>query len=286
MLAQVYYDNQSTQVDPFVSVVGFGVIIAISVFYIACLWRIFTKAGEPGWHALVPILNTYTLIKVAGRPGWWVVLTFLPCIGFVVMVIVYLDLAGQFGKGSGFGIGLVFLSPIFLPILAFGRAEHGASWRSTPYLPAPALPIQYGAATPAWGGARPMTPSPPSPSPPTPGPPAPPIPSPVGSTPASPAPTGPTGPPPLPPLSAARGGPPGVPALDEPASPTAPAPVEPAEPAEAAPAVVEPPAADEPPVADVAPEAGWYRDPADPTMLRWWDGSTWSAHTRPPVGDA
>ena len=46
------------------------VVLAIAVLVIAGLWKIFTKAGEPGWHAIVPILNVITLLKIAGKPAW------------------------------------------------------------------------------------------------------------------------------------------------------------------------------------------------------------------------
>ncbi len=98
--------------------------LGLFVLYAAGLWKLFEKAGYPGWYALVPILNTYTLIRVAGRPGWWIWLTFVPCVGFVVMVLVLVELADSFGRGAGFAVGLVLLSPIFLPILGFGSSEY------------------------------------------------------------------------------------------------------------------------------------------------------------------
>ena len=97
---------------------------AIIVLLIAAMWKVFTKAGEPGWAAIVPIYNLYVLAKVAGKPGWWVILMFVPFVNFVIMVLVVLGLAQRFGKGTGFALGLMFLSPIFYPILAWGDARY------------------------------------------------------------------------------------------------------------------------------------------------------------------
>ena len=49
-------------------------LLAIVVVFVWGLWKVFEKAGEPGWAALVPIYNAIVLLKIAGRPGWWVLL--------------------------------------------------------------------------------------------------------------------------------------------------------------------------------------------------------------------
>ena len=69
-------------------------------------------------------MNTYFVCKVAGRPGWWVILMFIPFVNFIIAIILCIDLAKSFGKGAGFGIGIVLLGFIFLPILAFGDAQY------------------------------------------------------------------------------------------------------------------------------------------------------------------
>ncbi|MEX2394011.1 MAG: DUF5684 domain-containing protein [Actinomycetota bacterium] len=100
------------------------VYAAFIALFIAAGWRIFTKAGQPGWAILIPLYNTYVLLKVVGRPGWWLILYLIPCVGVVVLIITSLDLAKSFGKSAGFGVGLALLSPIFYPILAFGSAQY------------------------------------------------------------------------------------------------------------------------------------------------------------------
>jgi hypothetical protein len=95
-------------------------------------WKVFTKAGEPAWAAVVPFYNVYVLLRIAGRPGWWLILYFIPIVGFVVSIIVAIDVAKAFGKGTGFGLGLGFLGFIFFPILAFGDAEYSGGSAKRP----------------------------------------------------------------------------------------------------------------------------------------------------------
>lgn len=98
--------------------------LAVVVLIIAGFWKTFTKAGHPGWAAIIPIYNAYILLKIAGRPGWWLLLLLIPLVNVVIAVIVALDVAKAFGKGAGFGLGLVFLAFIFYPILGFGDATY------------------------------------------------------------------------------------------------------------------------------------------------------------------
>jgi len=99
---------------------GWSLLIAIAFVIVAAYWRVYTKAGQPGWASLVPIYNLYVLLQIVGRPSWWLILYLIPIVNVVVGVIVYLDLARSFGRSSLFGLGLFFLSIIFIPILAFG----------------------------------------------------------------------------------------------------------------------------------------------------------------------
>ena len=68
--------------------------IALIVLIIASFWKIFTKAGQPGWAAIIPIYNLYIMCKIAGRPGWWVILMFIPIVSFVIAIIVDLQSSG------------------------------------------------------------------------------------------------------------------------------------------------------------------------------------------------
>jgi len=98
--------------------------LAVIVLMIAGLWTVLAKAGQPGWAAIIPILNLYFLIKAAGKPGWWLILMFIPLVNLVIGIIVILALAQCFGKGGGFALGLIFLPFIFYPVLGFGSAQY------------------------------------------------------------------------------------------------------------------------------------------------------------------
>ena len=98
--------------------------LAFTILMIAACWKVFTKAGQPGWASIIPIYNWYVLCKIVGRPGWWVILLLIPFVNFMVGIVLCIDLAKSFGKGVGFGIGLILLSVIFFPILGFGSAQY------------------------------------------------------------------------------------------------------------------------------------------------------------------
>ncbi len=98
--------------------------LVIAVIMIVSVWKIFDKAGEPGWAAIIPIYNLYVMLKVAGKPGWWLILFFIPLVNFIIFIITDLALAEKFGKGVGFAIGMILLPIIFFPILAFGDARY------------------------------------------------------------------------------------------------------------------------------------------------------------------
>ena len=99
-------------------------VIALVVFIYAAYWKTFVKAGREGWEAIIPVYNMYVLCKIADRPGWWLVLMFIPLVNLVIIIIVSIDIANNFGKSTGFGLGLAFLSFIFFPILGFGDAVY------------------------------------------------------------------------------------------------------------------------------------------------------------------
>ena len=96
------------------------IYLVIYVLIVAGWWMIFQKAGEAGWKAIIPIWNILVLLRIVGREWWWIILMLIPLVNVVIWVIVSLDLAKSFGRGTGFGIGLFILSPIFALILGFG----------------------------------------------------------------------------------------------------------------------------------------------------------------------
>jgi len=136
-----------------------GVSAGVLILYFIVIWLVialptyfvFKKAGpngDPAWGAFVPIYGFYILLKVVGRPGWWLVLLLIPIVNYVIIIIVYNDLSKSFGHGVGFTLGLIFLSWIFLAILAWGSSEYrgpaaglgGAAVAAPPPPPPPLAP--------------------------------------------------------------------------------------------------------------------------------------------------
>ncbi len=91
---------------------------------LAGMWKVFEKAGYPGWAAIIPIYNVYILLKIADKPAWWLILFFIPIINIVIAVIVSIAVARAFGKEGIFGVGLFLFPFIFYPILGFGDAQY------------------------------------------------------------------------------------------------------------------------------------------------------------------
>ena len=122
----------SPEWNPVVGAISMVLYLVILVFYIIVAWRIFVKAGKPGWAVLVPFYNVVVMLEIVNRPVWWLVLYFIPLVNTVIGIIVILDLAKSFGKSTGFAVGLILLSFIFFPILAFGDATYTPLSRPEP----------------------------------------------------------------------------------------------------------------------------------------------------------
>ena len=107
--------------------IGIGLMIvylAIILLMIIAMWKIFSKAGKPGWAAIIPIYNIIVLLEIVDKPLWWIILMFIPFVNIVINIIVTVELAKKFGQSVGFAIGLILLAPIFYPILGFGSAQY------------------------------------------------------------------------------------------------------------------------------------------------------------------
>lgn len=103
-----------------VTLIYFAVIILCFV----ALWKIFVKAGKPGWACIIPFYNSYCMFDIAMGNGWLFLLMFIPIVNIIMSIFAMYKLAQAFGKGIGFTLGLIFLSLIFICILAFGDAEY------------------------------------------------------------------------------------------------------------------------------------------------------------------
>ncbi len=94
--------------------------LGIAIIQIISLWKIYAKAGEHGWASLVPFYCNYVLYKITWDNGWLFLLNLIPGVNVIMTLITNYKLAKVFGKTDAFGIGMVFLPFIFIPILAFG----------------------------------------------------------------------------------------------------------------------------------------------------------------------
>ena len=105
---------------------GAGVMIFYLVFIVAiyaAMWMIFTKAGKPGWAAIVPIYNLIVMCEIVGKPGWWWLLMFIPIVGIYFAIVLLHRLSVSFGQGAGTTI-LMFVFGIGYMILGFGSAKY------------------------------------------------------------------------------------------------------------------------------------------------------------------
>lgn len=98
--------------------------LAVCIFMVVVYWKLFQKAGEPGWASLIPFYNAYVLYKIAFGNGWLFLLSIVPLANIVMAILLPFKLAKAFGKDIGWGFGLLFLSVIFYPMLAFGNSEY------------------------------------------------------------------------------------------------------------------------------------------------------------------
>ena len=117
------YEAMSQELGAYLGIGTAGVTVAL-LFLVAMNWMIFAKAGEPGWKAIIPYYNTYTLYKLAWGNGWLFLLQLIPAVNIVVAFICGLKLARAFGHGLGWGLGINFLPIIFYPMIAFGKSEY------------------------------------------------------------------------------------------------------------------------------------------------------------------
>jgi hypothetical protein len=107
--------------------IGAGVLFvyfAIILLIIISMWKIFTKAGKPGWAAIIPIYNCIVLLEIINKPVWWIILLLIPFVNLIFMIIVTHQLSVSFGQGVGTTLLLIFLPFIGYPMLAFGSAQY------------------------------------------------------------------------------------------------------------------------------------------------------------------
>ena len=119
---ETYYNEG--YVDPSFIFAFSAIILAVTLIAVVAQWKIFQKAGQPGWASLIPIYNLYVILKIVGKPGWWILLMLIPFVNIYFAIKTVHLLSRSFGKDVGFTLGLLFLPFIFYPILGFGNAKY------------------------------------------------------------------------------------------------------------------------------------------------------------------
>ncbi|WP_201764623.1 DUF5684 domain-containing protein [Salinarchaeum sp. Harcht-Bsk1] len=100
------------------------VYLAFIAIVIGGTWKTFTKAGEPGWAAIIPIYNVYVMLKIGGNEWWWLLVMLVPLVNIYAAYVMFKGVAEAFGNGLGFTLGLWFLGFIFWPLLGFGDYQY------------------------------------------------------------------------------------------------------------------------------------------------------------------
>ena len=108
-----YYSSSSS--NPTAAIIA----LVVAVITIVALWKVYKKAGYEGWETLIPIYNLVIMFKIAGLSPWNILLLFVPFVNIYIVFRLYINLAHKFGKSTAFGVGIVFLSIVFLPLMAF-----------------------------------------------------------------------------------------------------------------------------------------------------------------------
>lgn len=88
-----------------------GIFVLIAVIYIYgsyCLARIGKKLGDlKTWKAWVPLVNSFYIIKLAGKSYWWFILLLIPIVNIVATAIIWAEIAKKLGKSAMHWIAMV-----------------------------------------------------------------------------------------------------------------------------------------------------------------------------------
>ncbi|MGZ6005628.1 MAG: DUF5684 domain-containing protein [Candidatus Saccharimonadales bacterium] len=138
-LAQTYtYTNVSTSSSSALTA-GMSLILILFpilwVISIVALWKVFTKAGVPGWKSIIPFYNYWIMFEMAGKPGWWALVGLvgiIPVLGiiagplaFVLYILAALELGKAFGKTTTFTVvAMILFSFIGLLIIGFDDSKY------------------------------------------------------------------------------------------------------------------------------------------------------------------
>lgn len=138
-----------------VMIAVYAVIMILTVILLIAQWKLFVKAGKPGWASIVPIYNFIVMLEIVGRPVWWFVLLLVPFVNIVIEIMLILDLAKAYGKSSGYGVLMLLFPYVMFPLLAFSKDTQYVGPVAAGVVPQPMAQPQYGPAP-----AQPAAPAP------------------------------------------------------------------------------------------------------------------------------
>ena len=145
------YSNQDTAAIAVISLLVISLVIATAVLMIISVWKLFTKAGEPGWKSIIPVYGGYVWYQLTWTPGWFILLVVVssvmqffseaPVLLIIASLVMFgvqiglsINIAKSYGKGGGYAAGLLLLPILFYPMLAFGNSTYvGPRGESSPY---------------------------------------------------------------------------------------------------------------------------------------------------------
>lgn len=119
-----YLVNENGTLPAAFFAIFFTVWSALMIFFCITFWKIYVKAGQPGWKIFIPYYNAVIMLRMSGMSGWWILLLFVPIANFILAIVMMAALARAFGRSGGFAVGLFFLPIVFFPILAFGSSRY------------------------------------------------------------------------------------------------------------------------------------------------------------------
>jgi magnesium-transporting ATPase (P-type) len=121
-----YTTTQNYHISTAALIYIYTVLVALVIFIIASEWKVFVKAGRPGWAAIIPIYNIWVLFEIVDFPGWWAVFAIIPFLNIAVVIvelIAYFKLGKLFNKSNLFSVCIILFPFIFIPILGFGSSQ-------------------------------------------------------------------------------------------------------------------------------------------------------------------
>jgi hypothetical protein len=121
------YDSNSAGAVAEVMAIFAAMFIPLLIIWVITVigqWKVYEKAGKPGWACIIPIYNLIVMLEIIGKPIWWIFLFLVPCVNIIFAIWTFNLLSKSFGQSEGFTIGLVLLPYVFFPILGFGSYKY------------------------------------------------------------------------------------------------------------------------------------------------------------------